>query len=364
MARKSSKEHVLTAPVETVSIATVRQNSNSEPEGLLARLRYNLQFVRGRGAFEITIVLLLLLVGYSTVSAINPAGFAFLNPANLSGVVSQAIPVLALLGIGAGILMVAGEFDLTIGFALTFNAIVFIRAVEAFGWFPGIIAGIASGIFVALVNGFIVILTRIPSFIATLGMSFFWGGASIFINGTTPAMINEGVDKEILGYLFTHNFGVFRSQLLWLIAVGAVAWFFLHRHRLGNHIFAVGGNAAAAKAISINPNRVKLMAFGIHGALVGLAAILIAVRTSSIQPGGNATQDFLLFSIAAAVVGGTSLMGGRGSVIGMIVGAALIELIRNGLLLAKAPGFYITLFVGVTIVIAVIFNKAMEGKAS
>lgn len=364
MTKKSSKEHVMTAPVDTTAINRVRRLSENQPQGFFPKLRHELQFIRGRGAFEISLVLVILLTGYISWSLSDPTGFAFLNPNNLSGVISQAIPVLAILGLAAGILMIAGEFDLSLGFALTFNAIIFIRAVEMFGWGIGILAGIASGIFVALVNGLIVVLTRIPSFIATLGMSFFWGGASIFINGTTPAMIMEGENKVALEALFTQDFGFFRSQLLWLIIIGVAAWFFLHRHKLGNHIFAVGGNANAAKAISINPNAVKLLAFGIFGALVGFAAILIAVRTSSIQPGGNATESFTLFAIAAAVVGGTSLNGGRGSVIGIVVGASLIELIRNGLLLAKAPGFYITLFVGVTIVIASIFNKLMEGKAS
>jgi simple sugar transport system permease protein len=364
MTEKSPEKHVLTAPVETSAIPRVRRLADNKPTGFMAKIRYELQFIRGRGAFEISIVLVLLLTGYVTAAIIDPANFSFLNPNNLSGVISQAIPVLAILGLAAGILMIAGEFDLSLGFALTFNAIIFIRAVEAFGWAVGIAAGILSGVFVALVNGLIVVATKIPSFIATLGMSFFWGGASIFINGTTPAMIMEGEDKAALEALFTQDFGSFRAQLIWLLIIGVGTWFFLHRHRLGNHIFAVGGNPSAAKAISINPSRVKLMAFAIFGALVGFASILIAVRTSSIQPGGSATESFTLFAIAAAVVGGTSLNGGRGSVIGIVVGASLIELIRNGLLLAKAPGFYITLFVGVTIVIAAIFNKLMEGKAS
>lgn len=359
---KSKKEHVLTAPLNTEAVTTVRRLADNKPKKGLAKLRHELQFIRGRGAFEISIVLIILLTGYVTASIVNPAGFSFLNPNNLSGVISQAVPVLAILGLAAGILMIAGEFDLSLGAAITFNAIAFIKVSEAFGLLAGVLAGILSGVFIALVNGIIVVATKIPSFIATLGMSFFWAGASIFLNGTTPAILTKSRD-EVMVFLFAQDFGVFRSQLVWLLIIGVGAWFFLHRHRLGNHIFAVGGNASAAKAISINPNRVKLLAFAIFGGLVGFASILIAVRTSSIQPGGSATQDFTLFAIAAAVVGGTSLMGGRGSVIGIIVGAALIELIRNGLLLAKAPGFYITLFVGVTIVIASIFNKLMEGKA-
>jgi len=258
--------------------------------------------------------------------------------------------------------MIAGEFDLSLGPAITFNAIVFIKVSEAAGVWAGIIAALASGVFIALVNGSIVVFTKIPSFIATLGMSFFWAGASIFVNGTSPAILTKSRDETMV-FLFAQDFGSFRSQLVWLLIIGFLAYMFLHRHKLGNHMFAVGGNESAAEAISINPKKIKLVAFAIFGGLVGFASILIAVRTSSMQPGGSATEDFTLFAIAAAVVGGTSLNGGRGSVIGIIVGAALIELIRNGLLLGRAPGFYITLFVGVTIVIASIFNKLMEGKA-
>jgi simple sugar transport system permease protein len=259
--------------------------------------------------------------------------------------------------------MVADEFDLSLGASLTFNAIIFIQVDAKWGLFPAVLAAIASGAIIALVNGAIVVYTKIPSFIATLGMSFFWAGASIWENGTEAAMIEDKNRNGAMEFLFAHDFGVFRSQLVWLIIVGVAAWFFLHRHRLGNHIYAVGGNAAAAQAISINPRKVKLMAFGIYGGLVGLASIMIAVRTSSMQAGGGATQDYTLFAIAAAVVGGTALQGGRGSIIGMICGAALIELIKNGLILGQAPYFYITVFVGITIVIASIFNKLMEGKA-
>jgi len=355
------KGPILEVALPTEAIA-VRRKPAGEPESFFGRLSYNMQFIRGRGPLEISIVLLVLLVGYITASLISPTGFAFLNPYNLSGVVSQSVPVLAILGLAAGILMISGEFDLSLGANITLSAIVFIQASEAAGMWVGIVAGIGTGVAVGLVNGAIVVFTKIPSFIATLGMSFFWMGAGIFINGTSPAALTTSREGT-MEFLFAHDFGFFRSQLVWLIIIGIIVGFFLHRHRLGNHIYAVGGNPAAAEAISINTKKVKLMSFAIFGALVGFASILIAVRTSSIQPGGTATEDFTLFAIAAAVVGGTSLFGGRGSVIGIIVGATLIELIRNGLILAKAPGFYITLFVGVTIVLAAIFNKLMEGKA-
>lgn len=352
-------------PTETIATRK-RISDKQQDQSFLGKLRYNMQFIRGRGAFEIGIVFVLIFLGFTIASLVSPSDFPFLSAANFSGVLTQSVPLLAILAIGVGILMVAGEFDLSLGFALTFNAIVFIRVSEAFGPVAGIFAGLASGVLIGLVNGAIVVFTKIPSFIATLGMGFFWGGASIFINGATAAALPPAISAEgsWFEFLFAHNFGPFRSQLVWLVIVGIIGWLFLQRHRRGNHIFAVGGNAAAAMAISINPTKVKLMAFGIEGLLVGFASILFVARISSVQPGGTATQEFTLFAVAAAVVGGTALLGGRGTIIGMIIGAALIEVIKNGLILAKAPGFYLQLFVGVTIIIAAIFNRYMERKAS
>ncbi|MGA7148350.1 MAG: ABC transporter permease [Microbacterium sp.] len=354
-------EHVLTAPAPTEAVITGRRLSDNTPQTFTARFRENIQYSRGRGALEIGVIVALVLIGFIIAGLVAPSQFPFLSASNLSGVISQSIPVLALMGIAAGILMIAGEFDLSLGANVGFTAIVFINVSESAGWGWGIIAGLATGTSIALVNGLIVVITRIPSFIATLGMGFFWVGASIFVNGTSPAILVDGKDDALVA-IFAGDFGFFRSQLLWLIVIGFVMWSFLHRHKLGNHIFAVGGNPSAAKAISIKPNSVRLLAFGVFGLLVAFAAILISVRTGSMQPGS--TDDYTLMAIAAAVVGGTSLNGGRGSIIGMVIGAALIRLIENGLILAKAPGFYIQLFVGLIIVIAAVFNKLMEGKAS
>ncbi len=351
---------ILAAPLETGAIANV---NGAQRGGFLARIGGNLQYIRGRGALEIGIIFIALLVAFSIASLASPTTFPFLSQQNLSAVISQSVPVFGILGIAAGILMVAGEFDLSLGANVGFSAIIFIRTSEAFGWGWGILAALLTGTGIALLNGLIVVVTRIPSFIATLGMGFFWVGAAIFVNGTIAPALTEGhgTDSTLVA-LFAGDYGFFRSQLVWLLLIGAAAWAFLHRHRRGNHIFAVGGNQAAAKAISINPVFVKLMSFAIFGLLVGFTSILIAVQTSSVQPG--TTNDFTLMAIAAAVVGGCSLNGGRGSVIGMVIGAALIEVVQDGLILAQAPGFYIQLFVGLIIVVAAIFNKLMEGKAS
>lgn len=349
-------------PLALEERTTKRRLADSLPTTRLGRFKENVYYLRGRGAFEISVVYGAILLGFITAALVSPESFPFLNENNVSGVLSQSIPVLGILAIGAGVLMIAGEFDLSIGAVIGLSAVVFIRVSNAYGWPIALVAAIASAVVIAVVNGLIVVVTKIPSFIATLGMAFFWTGASIFINGLTPAIFNPGVRTDTLVSLIAGNYGYFRSQIIWLLLIGVAAWFMLHRHRLGNKVYAVGGNVAAAKAVSIKPNAVKLQAFAFMGLMTGIASVLIAVRTSGMQPA--TTEDYTLLAIAAAVVGGCSLTGGKGTVFGMIVGAALIRTIENGLIIGKAPGFYVQLFVGVSIVIAAVFNKLMEGKAT
>lgn len=341
---------------------TKRRLADSQPTTPMARLADTLYYMRGRGALEIGAVFAVIVLSFAVAGLVNPDGFPFLTSSNLSGVLSQSIPVLAILAIGAGVLMIAGEFDLSIGAVVGLCGVVFIKTANASGWPVAFVATVAVGVAVMLVNGAIVVRTRIPSFIATLGMSFVWTGASIFVNGLNPATFFPGVRTDTFVKIFVGDFGYFRAQVLWLLVIGVATWFMLHRHRFGNKLYAVGGNPAAAAAVSIKPTVVRLGAFAFLGLMTAIAASLIVARTSGMQPG--TTEAFTLLAIAAAVVGGCSLTGGRGSIIGMIIGAALIQTIQNGLLLGKAPGFYVQLFLGLAIVIAAVFNKFMEGKAS
>ena len=347
-------------PLALEEQVTRRRLADSQPTTRVAVLKDNLYHMRGRGGLEISIVYALVLVA-AVVAALENPGFPFLSQSNLSGVLSQSIPVLAILAIGAGVLMIAGEFDLSVGAVIGLTAIVFIKLSNNIGWPTALVIAVACAVLIALINGLIVVYTGIPSFIATLGLSFFWTGASIYINGVTPAIFLPGVKSETMVSIFAGEHGYVHSQLFWLVGVGVVTWFLLHRHRWGNKVYAIGGNRAAAAAVSIKPNVVRLQAFAFLGLMTGIAGVLIAVRTSTMQPA--TTQDYTLLAVAAAVVGGCSLTGGRGTIFGIIMGAALIRTIENVLILGKAPGFYVQLFVGVCIVVAAVFNKLMEGKA-
>ncbi|MGW0707568.1 ABC transporter permease [Streptomyces sp. NPDC002643] len=338
--------------------AQKRTLADSAPTSTGDRLKERFRQIRGRGALEIGLVFVLVQLGCIVYYLVDPVGFPYLEKSNFN-VLSQSVPVLAILAIGAGVLIIAGEFDLSLGANFTFCALVFTRwyADGASAWTATGMA-VLTGVAIALVNALLVTKAKIPSFIVTLGMMMFWEGAALFYNGTTATLM---MPSETMKQVFTADFGFFRGQALWMVGIGVVFWLLVHRHRLGNHIFAVGGNPAAARAISINPDRVKIIAFGILGLCVALAAILTAVRTGSVQPGTGRGME--LKAIAAAVVGGVALSGGRGSVLGMVLGAGLILTVQDILLLGGAPGFYLDLFVGLIIVAAAFFNRMIEGKA-
>jgi simple sugar transport system permease protein len=357
-------EHRTSGPLLRMEERTTgRRLADSQPTTRLGRLRQDFYYMRGRGAVEITavygLILLLFLVLFLRDSNAS-TGFPFFTERNFTGTLTQSIPFYAFLSMGAGMLMIAGEFDLSLGASLGFAGIVFIKTLNAgYAWPLATLAAVGSSVAIALVNGLIVVTTRIPSFIATLGMSFFWDGAALYLNGLSPAMVNNPTNNMTTFMSAAH--GWFRSQLVWMVVAGILAWVFLHRTKWGNHMYATGGNAAAARAVSIKPNSVRLMSFAILGVMVGLAAALLVARTTTMQPA--TTDSRTLFAIAAAVVGGCSLTGGRGTVFGMIIGAALIGTVENGFILGRLPGFYLQLFLGLTIVIAATINRAMEGRA-
>jgi simple sugar transport system permease protein len=361
MSQTSTPSGEANAPLVMDEQPAKRRLADNQPTTFMEKVKDNIYYMRGRGALEIGLIYVALLAFYLVLYSTDSAGFPFFSSQNLTGTITQAIPTLALLAIGVGVLMVAGEFDLSVGFVLSFAGIVFIKVAEQQGWVAGFFAAVLAATCAHTINGLITVYTRIPSFIATLGMGFVWKGASIYAISDMPAVLIQG-RTETFTKIFAGDFGFFRAQLVWLLVLGAIAWFLLHRHRAGNKVYAVGGNAAAAKAVSIKPNIVKLQSFAFLGVMVGIVSVLIAARSGSMQP--TSTENMTLLAIAAAVVGGCSLTGGRGTIIGMVLGAAIIQSISNGLLLANAPGFYQEAFLGVAIVVAAIFNKFMEGKAT
>lgn len=317
--------------------------------------------LRRRRDLPAEIVALFVLVQLVCVAAslAFPQDFRYLSGSNIS-VMLRAIPVLGVVALGVGLLMVAGEFDLSVGANYTFTGIVLATLVQ-----DGLSAFVAAplvltlGAAIGLLNGFITIRFGIPSFIATLGTMLFWQGMTLFYHGATSIRFRP---EPAFTRLMAGSVGVLQAAFLWFVLLALAFWALLHHHRFGNHLFAVGGNKQAATEIGINPKRVKLVAFGLVGGCAALTGILASARVGTIQPGQGAGME--LQAIAACVVGGVALSGGRGTVLGVFVGAALLYTIQDILLLVRAPGFYLDIFVGILIAGAAILNQVLQKHAA
>jgi len=288
-----------------------------------------------------------------------PENFRYLNPANIA-VLLKSMSALGIMAIGVGILMISGEFDLSVGTLYTFCAIVTATMVKEYALSPylAMIIGIIVGIIAGLIHGNIVNRFTIPSFIVTLGAMLLWKGGTLLYHGAKS--LRYKYESVTYKTVLTGDIGVIDASFLWFIGVGVVFYFIVHHHKIGNHFFAVGGNPEAAIAIGINPKRVKLIAFSIAGGCAALSGVVAMSRVGSVQPGGGLGLE--LEAIAACVIGGCALMGGRGSILGIMLGTALIYTIQDLLLLLRAPGFYFEMFVGGLIVLAVIINVTIRKR--
>lgn len=316
-----------------------------------------LKQIMGMPAGAIFLVFMALQIACILGALLYPDEFRYLSPQNLT-ILMKAVPVLGCLALGAGVLMIAGEFDLSIGSVYTFTAVLMASLVGAgVSAFVAAPLGILAGVLIGLLNGQITIRFGLPSFIVTLGGLLFWRGAVLLYNGAVQVRFDP---EPIFTSLFAGTVFGINAAFVWIVFFVVGFHFLLHRHRFGNHVFATGGNRGAAEAIGINTNRVKLIAFAIAGGMAAMAGILATARVGSVQPGQGAGLE--LQAIAACVIGGLSLRGGRGSIVGIFLGVLLIHTITDVLLLLRAPGFYLDMFIATLIVLAAIFNHLIERR--
>ncbi len=270
---------------------------------------------------------------------------------------------LGIIAIGTCFLMIAGEFDLSVG--SVFAVAPMLGALIANTGVPMAIAFITSMVaagLIGLLNGIIVTEAKIPSFIATLGSMMFFRGVLLAVSGGFP-IDYFGEETGFLNALGGKIFFGMRASGIWFVLATIIFSIILNQTRYGNHVFAVGGNAGTAKAVGINVKRVKIINFIIAAVLAGLAGFTMFGRFHSIDP--TAGQLLELEAIASSVIGGALLTGGYGSIAGAFIGAFLIGVLRSGLILVGAPAYWYQAFIGVILVISVIFNtkirKAVAG---
>lgn len=298
------------------------------------------------------VMLLVVVVGF----ALYAPQFASYGNAR---VILFALPELGIMALGVGILMVSGEFDLSVGSVFALVPMVIVVAVGRWGFDPvlAIILGLATGILVGYVNGWITLTFAIPSFVTTLGMLFIARSLATVLSGGFPPPFPQ----ELPTSLFVADLGLFRSTMIWYAAFIAILAVMLHKSNLGNWIYATGGARQAADDMGINTRRVKLFCFMLCSFLAGFAGMVTTFRLRSALPALG--EGLELQAIAASVIGGTALTGGIGSIAGFVIGNGLIRAIDNGLVMARIDANWFRLAIGTLTILAVILNITLRRRA-
>jgi len=282
------------------------------------------------------------------------SGGAFLSPDNLRGMLGL-LPEVGLVSIGVAILMICGEFDLSVGstFALTpmVASLLIVAEVPAF---LAVVLGLLVAAAIGLVNGFITLTFAIPSFITTLGMLFIVRSLTVVISGGFPPLLPDELSTGIFTQ-FVGPGGLFRASFVWFVAIALIASAMLDRSNLGNWIRATGGQLEAAGAMGVSARRVKIFCFILCSVLAGFGGVIQVFRLHSPLP--SIGEGLELQAVAAAVIGGTALTGGVGTVLGAIVGALLIRVIDNGLVMTQVDAGWFKFAVGTLTILAVIANS-------
>jgi simple sugar transport system permease protein len=300
-----------------------------------------------------------LLIVLTLVFAIRSNG-AFLSVDNLRGILGL-LPEVGLVAIGVTVLMICGEFDLSVGsmFALMPVCIALMTNLGV----PFILAmllGLAIAAAVGFANGFITLAFNIPSFITTLGMLFMVRSLTVVLTGGFPPLLSSELPIGVFTQ-FVGPGGILRISFIWFIAVAVIAGVMLGGCNFGNWVRATGGFLDAAKSMGVPVWKVKMACFVMCSVLAGFAGTIQVFRLGSALP--SIGDGLELQAVAAAVIGGTALTGGVGTVLGAVVGALLIRIIDNGLVMSQVDANWFKFAVGGLTIFAVVANSWLRHSA-
>ncbi|MEX0851795.1 MAG: ABC transporter permease [Bauldia sp.] len=308
----------------------------------------------------------------------------FLQPFIYTTFLSTLPPVI-LLAIGLTFIIGAGEIDLCFPAILGFSGFVFAWFFkDGHGWITGVLTeqgwvglasalplevvqwlgvlvAIASGVFVGFVNGLLVAKIGIPSFIATLGTQFFWYGMATVISRGRSYALRTAEESSVWQWLVGRPFAnssidwvqQIPLQSLWTAIIAVILWLVLTRHRFGEHTLFIGDSNDVSRVVGINVDREKIKLFTLMGTLAGIAAIFLTLENKNYF--GNQGQGYLLIAIASVLIGGTSIFGGRATIIGTIFGCFIIAMVEPGLVATGLTGAWVNTVRGLIFLVSIIF---------
>jgi simple sugar transport system permease protein len=300
-----------------------------------------------------------LLVVLTVVFEIRSNG-VFLSAENLRGILGL-LPEVGLVSIGVTLLMICGEFDLSVGSMFAFMPVsVALMTNTGFPFIPAMLLGLAIAAAVGFANGFITLMFNIPSFITTLGMLFIVRSLTVVVTGGFPPLLSSDLPINLFTQ-FVGPGGMLRASFLWFAIIALMAGAMLGNSNFGNWIRATGGFLDAAAAMGVPVRWVKMTCFVVCAMVAGFAGTIQVFRLGAPLP--SIGDGLELQAVAAAVIGGTALSGGIGTVFGAIIGALLIRVIDNGLVLCQVDANWFKFAVGGLTIFAVVANSWLRRTA-
>ncbi|HXZ17552.1 MAG TPA: ABC transporter permease [Roseiarcus sp.] len=280
----------------------------------------------------------------------------------------STLPPLILLATGLTFVIGAGEIDLCFPSIIAFSGFVFAVLFKEYdlGWLA-VVAGLASGVLVGFVNGFIIARIGIPSFMTTLGTQFFWAGMATVLSGGKSYALRGAEESSVWQWIVGRPFASFTGsvwlqevsiQALWTAVIVGFLWLVLTRHRFGEHTLFIGDSNDVSRVVGIDVDREKIKIFTLMGFLAACAAIILTLENKNFF--GNQGQGYLLTAIASVLIGGTSIFGGRATIIGTVFGCLIIGMIDAGLVAAGLTGAWVRTVQGLIFLIAIIFYMYMD----
>lgn len=280
----------------------------------------------------------------------------FLTPNNLLNIVRQTA-IISVMAVAVTFVIAAGEIDLSVGAVAGLASVTTALVMAQYGIFAGILAGLLTGVLVGTANGLLRTAVGIPSFLVTLGMMGIARGSAMWITDTAPVPILNETYNNVFG---SGNIGPVPSLMLWMVIALAIGYVVLRKTAYGRQVLATGGNEAAARFSGVNTRKIKLLALMVSSTVASLAGMLYAGRlhTGRFQLG----EGDELSVIAAVILGGTSLSGGAGTIVGSVIGALMIGLINNGLILMGLEVSQQVIIRGAIIILAVALGRRNAGS--
>ncbi len=280
----------------------------------------------------------------------------------------STVPFYAIMAIPLTLLIIGKEMDLSFPSIMAMGMVTFLLMYDATAGigsvptrvFISFIVGLISGALIGWLNGLIVVKFGIPSLVATIGTQFFWRGAVLVLSQGSSGTLSY-VKESFLYSLFVGKIGgVFPMQMIWLIIIAVLGWLFLNHHKYGAHVYLIGDNIESAKLMGINTGRVRIQTFMLVGLVSAFAGIVASFNVVYFWP--SLGDGYLLRTLASVFLGGTSVFGGVGTILGTFIGAFIIGSIEAATVAVGLTGFWTQLIYGFIIVLSVIMHTFLRKR--